>query len=78
VRVVGPPDSIQGGEFLIRVARLGGGELLAGLLWEKFSGGDNLSNDCAKAGQGLAAYVRERPNMPAAFARSAAIAPPRC
>jgi hypothetical protein len=38
----------------------GGGELLPGLLWEKFSGDDNLSNDWAKAGQGLAAYVRER------------------
>jgi glycosyltransferase involved in cell wall biosynthesis len=48
-------------EFLIRLARLGGGELLPGLLWEKFSGDDNLSNDWARAGQGLAAYVRERP-----------------
>jgi glycosyltransferase involved in cell wall biosynthesis len=47
-------------EFLIRLARHGGGELLPELLWEKFSSDDNLSNDWAKAGQGLAAYVRER------------------
>jgi glycosyltransferase involved in cell wall biosynthesis len=54
-------------EFLIRLARLGGGELLPGLLWEKFSGGDNLSNDWARAGQGLAAYVRERPEYAGRF-----------
>jgi glycosyltransferase involved in cell wall biosynthesis len=54
-------------EFLIRLARLGGGELLAELLWEKFSGDDNLSNDWARAGQGLAAYVRERPEYAGRF-----------
>ncbi len=54
-------------EFLIRLARHGGGELLPGLLWEKFSGDDNLSNDWAKAGQGLAAYVRERPEYAGRF-----------
>jgi len=54
-------------EFLIRLARLGGGELLPGLLWEKFSGDDNLSNDRAKAGQGLVAYVRERPEYAGRF-----------
>jgi glycosyltransferase involved in cell wall biosynthesis len=54
-------------EFLIRLARLGGGQLLPGLLWEKFSGDDNLSNDWAKAGQGLAAYVRERPEYAGRF-----------
>jgi glycosyltransferase involved in cell wall biosynthesis len=54
-------------EFLIRLARLGGGEMLPGLLWEKFSGDDNLSNDWAKAGQGLAAYVRERPEYAGRF-----------
>jgi glycosyltransferase involved in cell wall biosynthesis len=47
-------------EFLIRLARHGGGQLLPELLWEKFWGGDNLSNDWAKAGSGLAAYARER------------------
>jgi glycosyltransferase involved in cell wall biosynthesis len=54
-------------EFLIRLARLGGGEMLAELLWEKFSGGDNLSNDWEKAGLGLAAYVRERPEYVGRF-----------
>jgi glycosyltransferase involved in cell wall biosynthesis len=54
-------------EFLIRVARLGGGALLPELLWEKFSGDDNLSNDWARAGQGLAAYVRERPEYAGRF-----------
>jgi len=54
-------------EFLIRLARLGGGELLPELLWEKFSGDDNLSNDWARAGQGLAAYVRERPEYAGRF-----------
>jgi len=54
-------------EFLIRLARLGDGQLLPELLWEKFSGDDNLSNDWAKAGQGLAAYVRERPEYAGRF-----------
>src|SRR5499427_3561620 len=48
-------------EFLIRVARHGGAALLPDLLWEKYWGDDNLSNDWAKAGWGLLAYVRERP-----------------
>jgi glycosyltransferase involved in cell wall biosynthesis len=54
-------------EFLIRLARLGGGALLPELLWEKFSGDDNLSNDWARAGLGLAAYVRERPEYTGRF-----------
>src|SRR3984957_4335787 len=54
-------------EFLIRLARHGGAELLPDLLWEKFSGDDNLSNDWTKAGQGLAAYVRERPEYAGRF-----------
>ncbi len=37
------------------------------MLWEKFSGDDNLSNDWARAGQGLAAYVRERPEYAGRF-----------
>jgi glycosyltransferase involved in cell wall biosynthesis len=48
-------------EFLIRLARHGGAALLPDLLWEKYWGDDNLSNDWAKAGPGLLAYVRERP-----------------
>jgi glycosyltransferase involved in cell wall biosynthesis len=50
-------------EFLIRLARRGGAQLLSELLWEKFWGDDNLSNDWAKAGNGLAAYARERPEI---------------
>jgi glycosyltransferase involved in cell wall biosynthesis len=46
-------------EFLVRLARHGGGQLLSEPLWEKFWGADNLSNDWAKAGSGLAAYARE-------------------
>jgi glycosyltransferase involved in cell wall biosynthesis len=48
-------------EFLIRLARYGGAALLPDLLWEKHWGDDNLSNDWGKAGPGLTAYVRERP-----------------
>jgi glycosyltransferase involved in cell wall biosynthesis len=50
-------------EFLIRLARHGRGKLLSEPLWEKFWGEDNLSNDWAKAGSGLAAYARERPEI---------------
>jgi glycosyltransferase involved in cell wall biosynthesis len=50
-------------EFLIRLARHGGGRLFSELLWEKFWGCDGLSNDWARAGSGLAAYVRERPEI---------------
>jgi glycosyltransferase involved in cell wall biosynthesis len=50
-------------EFLIRLAHHGGGQLLSELLWEKFWGDDNLSNDWAKAGLGLAAYAREIPEL---------------
>jgi glycosyltransferase involved in cell wall biosynthesis len=50
-------------EFLIRLARYGRGQLLSEPLWEKFWGEDNLSNDWTKAGSGLAAYARERPEI---------------
>src|SRR5215471_2681681 len=50
-------------EFLIRLARQGGAQLLSEPLWEKFWGDDNLSNDWAKAGSGLVAYARERPEI---------------
>jgi glycosyltransferase involved in cell wall biosynthesis len=50
-------------EFLIRLARKGGAQLLPEPLWEKFWGDDNLSNDWAKAGSGLVAYARERPEI---------------
>jgi glycosyltransferase involved in cell wall biosynthesis len=50
-------------EFLIRLARHGGAQLLSEPLWEKFWGDDNLSNDWAKAGSGLVAYARECPEI---------------
>ena len=50
-------------EFLIRLARHGGAQLLSELLWEKFWDNDSLSNDWAKAGSGLVAYARERPEI---------------
>src|SRR5712691_3778364 len=50
-------------EFLIRLARHGGAQLLSEPLWEKFWGDDNLSNDWANAGGGLVAYARECPEI---------------
>jgi glycosyltransferase involved in cell wall biosynthesis len=50
-------------EFLIRLARRGGAQLLSELLWEKFWGDDNLSNDWTKAASGLIAYARECPEI---------------
>jgi glycosyltransferase involved in cell wall biosynthesis len=54
-------------EFLVRLARYGGAQLLPEPLWEKFWGDDNLSNDWARAGAGLAAYARERPEITGRF-----------
>src|SRR5215470_1996135 len=54
---------IEDREFLIRLARQGAAQLLSAPLWEKFWGNDNLSNDWAKAGSGLVAYARERPEI---------------
>jgi glycosyltransferase involved in cell wall biosynthesis len=48
-------------EFLIRLARQGGGRLLPDLLWEKSWVDDSLSNDWSAAGRGLLAYVAQRP-----------------
>ncbi len=50
-------------EFLIRLARHGGARLLPELLWEKFWGDDNLSNEWANAGRGLIAYARACPDI---------------
>ena len=47
-------------EFLIRLARRGSG-LLSDVLWEKSWVDDSLSNDWRKAGAGLMAYLRQRP-----------------
>jgi glycosyltransferase involved in cell wall biosynthesis len=52
---------IEDREFLIRLARKGAGRLVPDLLWEKSWVDDSLSNDWAKAGEGLAAYVEQRP-----------------
>jgi glycosyltransferase involved in cell wall biosynthesis len=54
-------------EFLIRLAPYGGAQLLSEPLWEKFWGTDSLSNDWAKAGCGLVAYARERPELTGRF-----------
>jgi glycosyltransferase involved in cell wall biosynthesis len=54
---------IEDREFLIRLARHGGAQLLSEPLWEKFWGDDNLSNNWAKAAGGLIAYARERPEI---------------
>jgi hypothetical protein len=54
-------------EFLIRLARYGGAPLLPEPLWEKFWGTDSLSNAWAKAGYGLVAYARERPELTGRF-----------
>ena len=48
-------------EFLIRLARFGGGRLVSDLLWEKSWVDDSLSNDWAASGGGLVAYVAQRP-----------------
>jgi glycosyltransferase involved in cell wall biosynthesis len=51
---------IEDREFLVRLARHGGAQLLPEPLWEKFWGDDNLSNDWANAARGLVAYAHER------------------
>ena len=48
-------------EFLIRLARTGACRLVPDLLWEKSWSDDGLSNDWAAAGEGLIAYVAQRP-----------------
>jgi glycosyltransferase involved in cell wall biosynthesis len=54
-------------EFLIRLARRGSARLLDDVLWEKAWVEDSLSNDWRKAGAGLLAYLRERPEYTARF-----------
>jgi glycosyltransferase involved in cell wall biosynthesis len=54
-------------EFLIRVAGHGGGRLVSDLLWEKSWSDDGLSNDWGRAGRGLVAYVRQRPEYVGRF-----------
>jgi glycosyltransferase involved in cell wall biosynthesis len=54
-------------EFLIRLAGHGGGRLVSDLLWEKSWSDDGLSNDWGRAGRGLVAYVRQRPEYVGRF-----------
>jgi glycosyltransferase involved in cell wall biosynthesis len=54
-------------EFLIRLAPCGSGRLLPDVLWEKSWVDDSLSNDWRKAGTGLIAYLRERPEYQTRF-----------
>jgi glycosyltransferase involved in cell wall biosynthesis len=54
-------------EFLIRLARRGGGRLLPDVLWEKNWVDDSLSNEWRKAASGLVAYLRERPEYASRF-----------
>jgi glycosyltransferase involved in cell wall biosynthesis len=54
-------------EFLIRLAQRGGGRLLSNVLWRKNWVDDSLSNDWHKAGQGLLAYLQQRPEYVARF-----------
>jgi glycosyltransferase involved in cell wall biosynthesis len=54
-------------EFLIRLARHGGGRLLPDVLWEKSWSDDGLSNRWASAGKGLLAFVRQRPEYVTRF-----------
>jgi glycosyltransferase involved in cell wall biosynthesis len=54
-------------EFLIRLSHYGGAQLLSEPLWEKFWCTDSLSNDWGKAGCGLVAYARERPELAGRF-----------
>jgi glycosyltransferase involved in cell wall biosynthesis len=54
-------------EFLIRLARRGGGRLIAEALWQKHWSDDGLSNQRAKAGPGLVRYVAARPEYTRQF-----------
>lgn len=54
-------------EFLIRLARRGGGRLIPDVLWEKSWSDDGLSNRWASAGNGLLAFVRQRPEYVTRF-----------
>ena len=54
-------------EFLIRLAQRGSGRLLTDVLWEKSWVDDSLSNDWHKAGAGLMAYLRQRPEYGTRF-----------
>lgn len=48
-------------EFMVRLAPHGAVRLIPEILWEKYQSGDGLSEDKARAGQGLLAYLRQCP-----------------
>jgi glycosyltransferase involved in cell wall biosynthesis len=54
-------------EFLIRLARLGGGTLIAEPLWQKHWSDDGLSNQWGQAGVNLLRYVAARPEYVTRF-----------
>jgi glycosyltransferase involved in cell wall biosynthesis len=56
-------------ELLIRLSRLGGGQLLSEVLWEKSWSVDGLSNDWSKHGFGFLTFVSQRPEYLTRFRR---------
>jgi glycosyltransferase involved in cell wall biosynthesis len=58
-------------EFLIRLARLGGGRLIPDVLWEKSWSDDSLSIDWTSNAPGLIAYIKQRPEYLTRFPRLA-------
>jgi glycosyltransferase involved in cell wall biosynthesis len=54
-------------EFLIRLAKLGAGRLLAEVLWEKTWTTDSLSNEWRGAGRDFVDYVAQRPEYVGRF-----------
>jgi glycosyltransferase involved in cell wall biosynthesis len=56
-------------ELLIRLSRLGGGQLLSEILWEKSWSVDGLSNDWSKHGFGFVTFVSQRPEYLTRFRR---------
>jgi glycosyltransferase involved in cell wall biosynthesis len=56
-------------ELLIRLSRLGGGQLLSEVLWEKSWSVDGLSNDWSRHGFGFLTFVSQRPEYLTRFRR---------
>jgi len=56
-------------EFLIRLAQHGAGRLLDDVLWEKFWSDEGLSAEWDTTAQALVAFVRQRPEYVARFAK---------
>jgi glycosyltransferase involved in cell wall biosynthesis len=56
-------------ELLIRLSRLGGGQLLSEVLWQKLWSVDGLSNDWSRHGFGFLTFVSQRPEYLTRFRR---------